>query len=90
MRFVCRFIRAAACRCIFGQQWLVRKFCNRQTFCQFETGFETVGETGRKVRADDNAVYNHINIVLVFLIERWNVSDFIKRAVDLDALETLL
>ncbi len=90
MRFIGRFIRTTAGRRIFGQQGLVCKFRYSQTFCQFERGFQTVGEAGRKIGAHNNAIYDHIDIMLVLLIECGDVSDFVESAVHLDALEALL
>src|SRR3712207_7952243 len=56
----------------------------------FRSGFEAVGEAALNAFADDDAVDHHLDVVLVFLVERRRVLDRVKLAVDADAGEARL
>ena len=81
-----------------GPQRLVRKLGNRNPVGQLQRGLEAVGQPRRHVLArfvvarfrQDDAVYHHVNVVLVFLVELGRLRDLVERPVDLDALEALL
>ncbi len=54
---------------------------------QLQRGLEAVGEAGFDAFADDDAVDDHFDVMLVFLVERGGVLDLVERAVDADAGE---
>src|SRR5690606_27295368 len=57
---------------------------------EVELRLEAVREPRRDIRADDDAVHDNVDVVLVLLVELRRVRDFVEGAVDLDALEALL
>ncbi len=62
----------------------------RQPFRQLQRGLEAVGEPRLDAFTDDDAVDHHLDVVLVFLVERRRVLDRVKLAVDADAGEARL
>ena len=57
---------------------------------QPERGLEAVGQALGDVGAHDEAVHDHVDVVLELLVELGRLVDLVERAVDLDALEALL
>ena len=62
----------------------------RQPFGELQRGLEAVGEARLDAFADDDAVDDDLDVVLVFLVERGGVLDGVEFAVDADALEARL
>jgi hypothetical protein len=58
-----------------------------QALGELERGLEAVGEARLDAFADDDAVDHHLDVVLVFLVERRRVLDRVELAVDADAGE---
>ncbi|MEY9789773.1 hypothetical protein ABIE77_004332 [Sinorhizobium fredii] len=90
MRLIERFVGRAAGGRLFRRQRLVGEFGDRQTVGKRQAGFQAVRKPGGKVGPHDDAVDDDIDVVLVFLVERRHIGDFIELAIDLDALEALL
>ncbi len=61
-----------------------------EAFGELERGLEAVGEARLDAFADDDAVDDDLDVVLVFLVERGRFFDRIKGAVDPDAGEARL
>src|SRR5690606_4807351 len=68
----------------------ISKLDDRNAVGQVERRLEAVRQPRRDIRADDDAVHDDVDVVLVLLVELWRVRDFVEGAVDLDALEALL
>lgn len=90
MRVVGRLVGGAAFRRLFRRQRLVGELGHAQPIGELQCRLDGVGEPGREVGPHDDAVDHHVDVVLVFLVQRRNVGDLVEDAVDLDALETLL
>ena len=58
-----------------------------EAFGELERRLEAVGEARLDAFADDDAVDHHLDVVLVFLVERGGVLDRVELAVDADAGE---
>ena len=56
-----------------------------EAFGELERGLEAVGEARLDAFADDDAVDDDLDVVLVLLVERGGVLDRVELAVDADA-----
>ena len=63
---------------------------HRQSIRQLQRRLEALGQPRRGVGADDDAIDDDVDVVLVFLVERRGVGDLVQRAVNLDALIAVL
>ena len=90
MRLVQRLVGRTASRGFLGRQRLVGIFGNRQPIGEPKASLQTVRQTARNIRAHHDAVDDHINVMLVLLVERRGLGDLVELPVDLDALEALL
>ena len=63
---------------------------HRQAIGKFERRLEALGEARAHVRPDDNAVDDHLDVVLELLVERRRIGDLVELAVDLQPLEAAL
>ena len=69
---------------------LVGEFGHRQAIGKFERSLEALGEARAHVRPHDNAVDDHLDVVLEFFVERRRIRDLVEFAVDLQPLEAAL
>jgi hypothetical protein len=58
-----------------------------EAVCQLEGGLEALGEALGNVRLYRDAVYHHLDVVLVFLVERGGFLDGVELPIDADAGE---
>ncbi len=64
-------------------------FDHRKAFSELQRGLKAFGEALADIRAHHDAVDDDVDVVREFLVEGRGVREFIKGAVDLDALKTL-
>ena len=67
----------------------VCQFDEGEAFGQFQSGFEAFGEAGLEALLHRQPVYHHVDVVLVFLVERRGFLDGVELAVDLHAGEAV-
>ena len=65
-------------------------FDHSQPLGELQRGLKAFGEALADVRADHDAVDDHVDVVREFLVERRRLGELIEGAVDLDALKALL
>ena len=73
-----------------GGAGLVGELGDGEAVGELERGLEGIGQPGGDAVADDDAVDDHLDVVLELLVERRGLGDLVERAVDLDALEAAL
>ena len=63
---------------------------HRESFGEIERRLDRIGQAVAEIGPHDDAIHHHVDVVLVFLVERRRLGDLVELAVDLDPLETLL